>query len=91
MLYGPEAQGSLPRAITHCTYRVRLPAPGVTYVPRTVAPQVGGGGEACTEAVMEAGGAVVAVAAVRTHLRYGTEDSNPGLYSRPRAVLLLNV
>jgi hypothetical protein len=46
---------------------------------------VGGGGEACTEAVMEAGGAVVAVAALRAHLRYATEGPHPRLED-PRQV-----
>ena len=36
----PEAQGSLPRGATHCTYRVHVSASGVLYVPRTLAPQV---------------------------------------------------
>ena len=39
VLYVPEAQGSLPRGATHCTYAVRVPASCVPYVPRTVAPQ----------------------------------------------------
>ena len=40
MPYVPEAQGSLPRAPTHGTYAVRVPASGVPFVPRAVAPQV---------------------------------------------------
>eukprot|EP00964_Phaeocystis_antarctica_P028932 scaffold16296_cov63-Phaeocystis_antarctica.AAC.2 len=40
VLYGPEAQGSLPLGPTHCTYAVRVPASAVPYVPRTVAHQV---------------------------------------------------
>ena len=35
-----KAQGSLPLGPTQCTYAVRVPASGVTYVPPTVAPQV---------------------------------------------------
>ena len=31
VLYVPEAQGSLPRGATHCTYGVRVPASGVPY------------------------------------------------------------
>ena len=38
MLYVPEAQGSLPRGATHCTYAVRVPTSAVPYVPRTVVP-----------------------------------------------------
>ena len=34
------AQGSFSRGASHCTYAVRVPAPAVPYVPRTVAPQV---------------------------------------------------
>ena len=40
VLHVPEAQGSLPRGTTHCTYRTHVPASGVPYVPRTVARQV---------------------------------------------------
>ena len=40
MLHVPEAQGSLAQGAAHCTYAVRVPAPAVPYVPRTVAPQV---------------------------------------------------
>ena len=36
MLYVPEAQGSLPRGVTHCTYGVRVPASGVPNVPCTM-------------------------------------------------------
>ena len=40
VLYAPEAQGSLPRA-SHCSPNaIRVPAAGVPYVPRAVAPQV---------------------------------------------------
>ena len=42
MLYVLEAQGSLPLGPAHCTYAVRVPASGVPYVPRTVAPQAAG-------------------------------------------------
>ena len=45
MLYVPEAQGSFSLGPTHCTYAVRVPASGVPYVPRTVAPQVASGME----------------------------------------------
>ena len=31
VLYAPEAQGSLPRGATHCTYAVRVPASAVPY------------------------------------------------------------
>ena len=41
MLDVPEAQSSLPRGGGYRTYAVRVPASGVLYVPRTVAPQVG--------------------------------------------------
>ena len=37
--YVPDAQGGLPQGPTYCTYGVRVPASGVGYVPRTVAPQ----------------------------------------------------
>ena len=40
VLHVPEAQGSLPRGTTHCTYGVRVPASGVRHVLRTVARQV---------------------------------------------------
>ena len=41
VLYVPEAQGSLPReGAQYERCAVRLPASGVPYVPRTVAPQV---------------------------------------------------
>ena len=43
VLYVPEAQGSLPRGATHCTYRVCVPASGVPFVPRTVWCITGGG------------------------------------------------
>ena len=36
VLHVPEAQGSLPRDLTHGTYAARAPASGVPYVPRTV-------------------------------------------------------
>ena len=39
VLYIPEAQGNWPRGAERCTYAVRVPASGVPYVPRTVAPQ----------------------------------------------------
>ena len=32
--------GQLAPGVTHCTYAVRVPASGVLYAPRTVAPQV---------------------------------------------------
>ena len=38
-MYVPEAQGGLPPGTTYCTYWVHVPASGVGYVPRTVAPQ----------------------------------------------------
>ena len=47
--YQPPALGTYrthraacPQGPTHCTYGVRVPASGVRYVPRTVAPQVDG-------------------------------------------------
>ena len=44
VLYVPEAQGSLlpdtdTEGLKHGTHAVHVPAPGVPYVPRTVAPQ----------------------------------------------------
>ena len=45
MLYVPEAQGIFSLGPTHCTYAVHVPASGVPYVPRTVAPQVASGME----------------------------------------------